>query len=296
MATDRRLDERISRWLEAEAPDRLPDRVLQATFERTRKTRQQGGWHVLLGRFHMTRSVIALSGAAFVVVVAAVALTLNYANQPGVGGLAAPSPSPTPSPIVSPQPTLARMPGSGSIQAGTYRMSDGKSSIRVTIPQGWVSIEGTDIRKNRDQPNEVTFELYSADINVYPNACATERRGPRTGPTADDLLAALRAQENSDVSEPAVITIGGHPGMRLEVSVPEGLDVASCTLETLRIWSDADDDYLTAGPPSYVTPVYIVETSSGRIVFRTGQEPEATAADLAELQGILDSIQIGPAP
>ena len=106
-------------------------------------------------------------------------------------------------------------------------MSDGHSSIRVTIPQGWVSIEGTDIRKHRDQPNEVTFELYSADINVYPDACATEDRGPRTGPTADDLLAALRAQQNSDVSEPAEITIGGHPGLRLEVSVPEGLDVAA---------------------------------------------------------------------
>ena len=35
MATDRRLDERISRWLEAEAPGPLPDRVLRATFERT---------------------------------------------------------------------------------------------------------------------------------------------------------------------------------------------------------------------------------------------------------------------
>ena len=83
-------------------------------------------------------------------------------------------------------------------------MSDGKSSIRVTIPTGWdAAANGRDIRKHRGQPNEVIFSVYASDINVYPDACASQDRPPRTGPTADDLVAALRAQQNSDVTEPA---------------------------------------------------------------------------------------------
>ena len=44
MTTDKRLDEAISRWLEESAQGRLPERVLDATFERTRSSRQQVGW------------------------------------------------------------------------------------------------------------------------------------------------------------------------------------------------------------------------------------------------------------
>jgi hypothetical protein len=280
----------VASWLREDAHENA-ERVLLAALNEIDHTQQRRSWWPARRFSYVSTYAKVLVAAAAVVAVAVVGINLLPGIGSGTGG-SQPSPSPTAAPTASPEPTLARVPGSGPIEAGTYRMTDGQSSIRVTIPQGWVSIEGTDIRKHRDQPNEVTFELYSADIYVYPDACATEDSGPRTGPTADDLLAALRAQQNSDVSEPTEITIGGHPGVRLEVSVPEGLDVASCTPDVLRIWHDADDDYLHAGP----TPVYIVETSSGRIVFRKGNEPEATAADLAELQGILDSIQIEPAP
>ena len=60
MATDERFDDTISNWLEQTAPARLPERVLEATFERTRRSRQQVGWRALLGRIRVTRSVFAL--------------------------------------------------------------------------------------------------------------------------------------------------------------------------------------------------------------------------------------------
>ena len=98
-------------------------------------------------------------------------------------------------------------------------------TFRVTIPAGWdvVTEDGIDIRKHRDQPNEVIFTVFSPDINVYPDACASGKSPPRTGPTTDDLIAALNAQKNTDVSEPAPITIGGRPGVRVEVSTSEGI-------------------------------------------------------------------------
>ena len=57
MSTDKQLADKIGRWLEAEAPTRLPDRVLRATFERTRTTRQQRGWRAVQRRLHMNRLV-----------------------------------------------------------------------------------------------------------------------------------------------------------------------------------------------------------------------------------------------
>jgi glyoxylase-like metal-dependent hydrolase (beta-lactamase superfamily II) len=83
----------------------------------------------------------------------------------------------------------------------------------------------------------------------------------------------------------------------VEVSVPAGLDTEACDPGALRIWSNAAEDgnYLAFGGPG-TTPVYIVETPSGRVVVDTGSAPEATAADLAELQAIVDSIQFESTP
>lgn len=99
MPTDRRLDDAISRWLEAEAPTRLPDHVLRATFERTRKTKQQGGWRAVLGRKHVNRLLSGLGGAAVLVVAAVLTLSITT-NRGGFG--AAPTPSPTPEPTTPP--------------------------------------------------------------------------------------------------------------------------------------------------------------------------------------------------
>ena len=292
MANDKQLDRAISRWLEAEAPPQLPDRVLRATFERTRGSKQQGGWRAVPGRLHMNgwnKLVQVGIGAAAVVVALMVGTQLLGTGAP-VGAGATPTPTATP----------VRIPGSGPIPAGTYLMSDGRSSLRITLPAGWDASEGgRDIRKHRDQPDEVGFMLFGADINVYPDACATDDQPPSAGPTTDDLIAALQAQQNSDVSAPADITFGGRPGVALEVSVPAGLDVAGCIQGLLRIWTGAKSGNFLAwsATPSYQpATVYVVETSTGRIVFGPGPTgPDATAADVAERQAIIDSIQIEPA-
>lgn len=84
MATNGQFDEEISRWLEETAPARLPERVLNATFERTRKSRQHVGWHALLSGLHLTRFVPALGGAVVVVIAAALALDFS-ANRSSIG-------------------------------------------------------------------------------------------------------------------------------------------------------------------------------------------------------------------
>jgi hypothetical protein len=145
MPTDRQLDQTISRWLEAEAPAQLPDRVLRATFERTRKTNQQGHWQAVLRRLQVNRMVFAIAGAAAVIVVAVVALGL-YFNNPGVG--AAPSPSAAPSPTAAltatPEPTSEPTQSPAAAPPLTQNFTSTQHGISVSYPEGWTARAATE--------------------------------------------------------------------------------------------------------------------------------------------------------
>jgi hypothetical protein len=84
MVTNERFEESISKWFEATAPARLPERALDAALERTRGSRQHVGWRSLLERLHLKLPVLALGGVAVVVIAAAIALDL-YADHRRVG-------------------------------------------------------------------------------------------------------------------------------------------------------------------------------------------------------------------
>ena len=109
MAGNRKFDETISTWLENTAPTELPQRVLAATFDRTRGSSQQLGWRGVLGRLRMPRFNPALGGA---VVVMAVVFALNLSPRLGNGGPPTPSSSATASPSTSPGPTASMWPQS----------------------------------------------------------------------------------------------------------------------------------------------------------------------------------------
>jgi hypothetical protein len=104
MTDQRTFDETISAWLDEAAPSALPEHVLAATFERTRRSRQGFAWPDIAGRLASRRRSPALGGAA-AVVVAAVILALNTGLVLGPGGQPTPSPSAAASPSASPGPT-----------------------------------------------------------------------------------------------------------------------------------------------------------------------------------------------
>jgi hypothetical protein len=129
MAPNERFDDAISDWLQAEAPVRLPARVLEATFERTRRSRQQVGWRELLGRSRMMQLAPLLGGAAVVVAVAAALALGSFGGHPTVGG-----------PIATPDPRsaflgawLSTSDADGGTQVMTVRAApDGAVEILVT--------------------------------------------------------------------------------------------------------------------------------------------------------------------
>lgn len=104
MDNGKQLDQRISKWLEGEAPRQLPDRVLNVTFERTRKMPQQRGWRGLVTKLHVAQLMPALGAAVVLFLMVGLAAGL-WVNRPGIGGASSPTPPVAPTASPSPAPT-----------------------------------------------------------------------------------------------------------------------------------------------------------------------------------------------
>jgi hypothetical protein len=129
------IEQTISSWLEAEAPQQLPDRVLEATFERTGRSRQQGGWRAVLGRMRVSSFLPALASAAVVVVVAALGVSLVVNS--GIGRRPSPSPQGSPTPL-PPSTVVGAWLSTSDEDGGTQRTTLEASA------QGTISMVETD--------------------------------------------------------------------------------------------------------------------------------------------------------
>jgi hypothetical protein len=293
MTTERDLRTRtVLSWLREDLHENA-ERVLLRALDDVDTTPQRRSWWPAWRSLDMNNLVRYAIAAAAVLVVALVGYQLLPSNIGSGGETPVPSATVMPSATLTSSPTeIPRLPLSGPIDAGTYRMGTGPTFL-VTVPQGWTSTGGTQIIKNLEQPNEVTaLELYSADIQVFADACQSEGTEELIGPTTDDLLAALLAQENSDISDPVDVTIGGLPGKRFEVSVPDGIDIALCSIGSLQIWVDSAGSYLAGvGLDDSPSNVAVADAPGGRLLL-TLPLGDAPAADIAERDAIIASIEI----
>jgi hypothetical protein len=309
-------DLRISAWLQDEAPDRAPERLLTASRNRIRTTNQRRAlWPAR--RFNDMSNALKLAiAAAAVVVVALVGINL----LPRSGGVGGPGPTPTSNPTQVPSPTQAPSPSTasnlnftGSYVAGTtYVIEDpccvapGRMTFTMSATGWYAPLEAWRIGKTVTGGSH-TFDLYVTPYfvdNVYTGGChwrGTELNPP-VGPTVDDLATALQAQAGPGAIPPTAVTVGGHPGKKVELSVPEGLDVTTC---------DSDGDYPIFGrfvsdggygaqPYTHDNgqhnTFYIVDVDGTRQVIDAMYLPGTSAADRAELDQIVASIRFEPRP
>jgi MFS superfamily sulfate permease-like transporter len=113
----------IAAWLQGEAPDRAPERLLTASRDRIRMTQQRRAWWPAR-RVPTMNGALKLAIAAVAVVVVAVVGFNLLPRQSGIGG-PGPSPSavPSPNPSAVPSPTPSSTPSTvnavGSFAPGT---------------------------------------------------------------------------------------------------------------------------------------------------------------------------------
>jgi hypothetical protein len=180
--------------------------------------------------------------------------------------------------------------------------------MTFTMPAaGWSAIAGDFVFVGKNVPGtsdnvDVYFSPFLVG-NVYTGGCHWIGTAlvPPVGPTVDDLAVALNAQAGPGASPPTDVIVDGFHGKKVELSIPEDLDVASTC--------DSDGDFRVfgrwysgapygAGPWTYGNgqhnTVYILDVNGTRQVIDTMYLPGASTADRAELDQIVASIRFEP--
>ena len=289
------VERRISAWLADEASTRAPDRILPATFERTRRTNQRrfgAAWRTITVNRTWQLATAAVVG---VVIIGLGAVWLG--GPPGIGG-----PSPTPSPTPSPLP----YPTSGLVEPGSYVLElPGVPAITLTVPAGWEFGGAGGPVKNDGTARALGLSSWIVG-NIYADPCqwGDGLLEPPVGTSVDDLADALAKQPMRNGTTPTAVTVDGYDGKYLELTIPADLDFATCskvpgasasTPGAFVSWvGPAGDDYMGFAGPGSHDRVWILDVDGVRLVLDATDFPQATAADRAELQSIIDSIQIQP--
>jgi hypothetical protein len=316
-------DQAIAAWLRDEARDGAPERLIASTRDQLEHTHQRRSlWPAR--RFSTMSTPIRVAAVAAVVVIAVAAGLLILPRPSGQGTLpsdsASPPPSPSGSAAAASSPTASPMPyvEPTMLTSGTYVIGGegGTPSYTFTVPDGWES-RFEILWKDRDGPGELAFGLWTVD-NVFADPCHWEGSllDPPVGPTAADLATALEQQVGRNASAPTDVVFGGYPAKRLELSIPEDLDVTTCdasrsfgsagnpapTEGIYRTWLAGGEAASGTNVPvvpsemlrGRIDVLYIADVGGGRMVFDAWHLPGASAANVTELESAVASIQIQP--
>ena len=280
MSTERDVDRIVRSWLD-EGVNVLPDRVLDAVLDQLPATPQRrASW--LARRFPLMNNTIRVAAVAAVVLVAVV-VTFSLLNRDGTGG-----PSPTATPIPTPAPTL---PFAGTVAPGSYR----DEFITFTVPAGWQSYQGEAVNKlGGDPPNGMAVWPWQGIATVYGDPCHWQTTAHSVGPTVDNVVAALVAQTRGASVTPLDVTIDGFGGKQVDLMVPLDVSIAACDAGTYKSWTDTTGgDRYNQGAGQHDLVDVLDVNGQTRVILRIFY-PANTAADLAELKAIFDSIRITP--
>jgi hypothetical protein len=107
------------------------------------------------------------------------------------------------------------------------------------------------------------------------------------GPGVDDFANALAGNPLLEVTAPVEVTLAGYSGKYMDLQVPS--DILVCT-GRYWVWEPA----LYAQGPSQRWHLWILDVDGIRVVVESMDYPGTSAEDRAELQAIVDSIQIDP--
>jgi hypothetical protein len=187
--------------------------------------------------------------------------------------------------------------GEAMIEPGTYLVPSSIWSavdFTITFPEGWRVREGNWFDTKNARIDDLSLSPFVVE-KIYADACKGERGAQLdVGPRVDDLVDALLAQDGP-AKTTVQTTLGGYPATRVDLRVPDRLQTKNCFIGPgtgVQIWLNGPKNYLYLEPDGLLS-IYIVDVDGERAVFQSQYKPTHTSpADLAELQQVLNSIQI----
>jgi hypothetical protein len=249
MSTYPDVDRSIAAWLELEAPDRAPARLLEASREQIRNTRQRRAPWPARRVPNMSLYAKLAIGVAAVAVLAVVGLNVLVPNRGGIGG---PGISPSPSATASPSPSQAAASAcrkplpvlTGMLENCTYTNANFEVPFAMQVNDRWVLLGGPTsnlVQFDLALPNEpanATQLVVAISVldQVYDHPCHGPAQTP--GPSHPYTGGASGAQGfwtwlSSTVpmltyETPTATTIGGVPALQATNTTKVGQIGAAC--------------------------------------------------------------------
>jgi hypothetical protein len=294
MTTPLDHDRSIAAWLVAEAPERAPERLLAASRDRIRTTRQRRAWWPARRIPEMNTFAKFAIAAVAVVVVALAGITL-LPRDGGIGTQPSPTASQSPSASPSPSPTYT---WPSTLQPATYTTQlvwDVPVEVTFTVPAlGW---QGMDVEVRKDPNAMVGFLVVD---NLFADPCTAEPLAPKLGPSVDDLAQALTRLPGVTASTPQPVTHSGFSGSYLELTFQSDAPCPLSDYALFRVPPDAMQPGSVNGGTDWGASypnhrVWVLDVDGVRYVIDavSTSSPPADVAD--ELQLLVDSIRVAVA-
>jgi hypothetical protein len=237
--------------------------------------------------------------------------------RPTAGSItAAPTTTVAPHGTLPPSSSATALPKNGSLAPGTYAVAkpgaaSDYSRLSVTLPAGWSISDGL-VHKRLDQVDEMAFSVWTGVYDVYDDPCHWQESSvsnldlgdeqvhsnfheATTGATVrKPLHGGLANQIGRNASELTSVELGGQSALKIELSVPAELDLATCDQGQFRSWtgSSVTGDANAHHSPGQIDVVYMVDVDRSALVIDASHMPATSASDLAELEAIFASMII----
>lgn len=324
--TDDRSLERAARSFIESGPTRAPERAVEAALFRIETTSQERNLRV---PWRIMMSIPARVAAAAVIGVLAISGTLfliGRAGQPNVGGPGA-SASPSASPTSSVPPSIAATttPSNGPLalpdgplapgtyvstpfapgkpytscmappQPGCSESEDDSIRFTLTVPDGWAGVDSAVwlASEENSAPGGAAMGFGRGGW-LHSDPCLTRARllagvqpDLAVGPGVDEFANAIADHPLLDATDPVPVTLGGYSGKYVDLQLPA--DLTGCE-ESFYPWEPG----IYAQGPGHRWQLWILDVDGVRVVVMETDYAGTSAQRKAELEAIVQSIQIEP--
>ena len=240
----------------------------------------------------MARTTLAIAGA-----IAAMAAACTGAS-PTLTPALQPTPATTPStttPAMSSAPAHSILPRDGAAGPGTYFADYGGYRYTLTVPaSGWTSaVAENGIAISTEGPAQewsasliIWGEVGPATV-VYGKACQWAGSNVIPGPTVEDLADALAGLDDFETFGPTDVTVAGHDGKRVQLTVPGNVDFSDCHEGEYR--SIDGRSYQETGQ---IDDVRVVDVNGHRIYLYATYQAATPAETRTQIDHIVDLMSI----
>ena len=228
-------------------------------------------------------TVFALIGA---VVLGAVVFGISVLQGDDTTTKLGTDPGPTASPI--PAPT-------GPLEPGTYALDtvpdfDASYQVTIDVPESYRGV-GFGVLKNGRSETSVSAWIIG---DVYADPCDGDSLVDRsTIASPEGVATALASQQGLRVSTRTDVTLAGFTGTYMERTLrPSAVD--RCGPGVLAMWLDTTGDQRFLTHAGQHDLLWILDVDGHTLVIDASVDADGSAEDRAEVEAMVDSIQIEP--